>query len=313
MPNKQSKETDGDNTILGESNYATWEALAKADLEAQNLWYTVCMGETPAQHEQAHKTAVGALELELQMSGKKISWAEDPALRLVVAAGRLQQDVKKARKMLLGALSSSNLARVKHIDSPHMIWGTLLHKFNSQSAENILLLTSRLSQIVLSSRSMGTYLMEKREAFDRLVAAGGTMTEKGFCLVVLDGLGDQFETYAVILRSMEKLGWQQVETTLTTAYDLKQDKKKQKPTEEKEAYESPQVAMLVRTVQSLTNELAAMKVSTSGGGRNNNSNRNRNRHDNCSHCGKPNHNEAECWTKFPAKYQEFLQKKNSKA
>ncbi len=93
----------------------------------------------------------------------------------------------------------------------------------------------------------------------------------------------------------------------------KQDKKKQKPTEEKEAYESPQVAMLVRTVQSLTNELAAMKVSTSGGGRNNNSNRNRNRHDNCAHCGKPNHNEAECWTKFPAKYQEFLQKKNSKA
>jgi hypothetical protein len=305
MPNKQSKETDGDNTILGESNYATWEALTKAHLEAQNLWYSVCMGDTPAQHEQAHKTAVGALELQLQMNGKKINWAEDPALRLVVAAGRLQQDLKKARMLLLGALSSANLARVKHLDSPHMIWGTLLHKFNSQSAENILLLTSRLSQIVLSSRSMGSYLLEKREAFDLLVAAGGTMTEKGFCLVALDGLGDQFETYAVILRSMEKLGWQQVEATLNTAYDLKQHKK-QKPTEEKAAYESPQVAMLVRTVQSLTNELAAMKAST--GGRNNNNNRNR-----CAHCNKPNHNEDECWTKFPAKYQEFLQKKNSKA
>jgi hypothetical protein len=118
-----------------------------------------------------------------------------------LAQWQYKKDCKKAKANIFKVLDSTNIARVNKIENPALIWSTLQEYHNGQTTDNVNVLLAKIQGGQQENfNSMEEYLKYMWDLFGAIESAGGTMTEKQFCLCVITGLRDEYEMYGVLLQ-----------------------------------------------------------------------------------------------------------------
>jgi hypothetical protein len=145
---------------------------------------------------------------------------------------RLQLKVYKgdcavARSTILPLLQTGDLRRIKGVKDPAIIWSTLKEFHTGQNADNINVLLGELQGTYQTDfTSMSEYLSAMWDLFSRLSDAGGQMTERQFCLLLIRHLDDAYEMQGEILQGNSDLDFMMCEIKLLTTETAKKAKAK---------------------------------------------------------------------------------------
>jgi hypothetical protein len=296
-PNKNKTNTVSQDNVLcdASSNWNNWWKTLEVDLG--HLHWAVEM-----QDEEKESMEWAYSKIKTRLTHERLKTMKEPSIQgmftddvlLLLCLGEYNNDIQDAKKILVHKLDEASLDRVDVTDHPSVMMRALKAIHMMKSADAVNLLREELSNLEMEEcADMTDYLAKSKKIYSLLRNAGGTMTEREFCLQLTSNLPVSFDMQATLLCAQPNVTFENCEMMLITAA-RKQAARAKKVKSRRKITSSPQdeddkYANIVR-------EMKALKVQVANANGNGGGDR---RKKVCNECNKPGHTKETCWSLHP--------------